>query len=178
MRSFKGDFLPSRRCTYFLHKDLAAQFWRKVHERWKKSWISLLHASPAVDKAGYILTETWIKTDSNLKNIYDDITKSRGLDFVYYNRPGKRKGGGVAIVFDRSKIVLEEVQLTPRTERCSDLWLAVQCVHLDPPVSWILIILKQKLLRQSFTSWTFYSVAFIFQHNITKLGESKETHTV
>ena len=60
------------------------------------------------DCAAALLTETWIKTSTNLENIYDDITKTRGLDIIYYNRPGKRKGGGVAIVFDKAKVNLEE----------------------------------------------------------------------
>ena len=54
------------------------------------------------------MTETWIKTTINLEKIYEDITKSQGLDIIYYNRPGRRKGGGVAVVFDKRKIVLEE----------------------------------------------------------------------
>ena len=58
--------------------------------------------------AALLLTETWIKSDRNLERINDDITKRSGYGFLYYNRPGKKNGGGVAIVFDTKKLKLEE----------------------------------------------------------------------
>ena len=55
-----------------------------------------------------LLTETWLKDGGNYQRVYDDITKSKGLGIIAYNRPGRRRGGGVAIVFNKSKLVLEE----------------------------------------------------------------------
>lgn len=58
--------------------------------------------------AAALLTETWIKSGGNFDRIYDEITNSHGLGMIAYNRPGRRRGGGVAIVFNKSKISLEE----------------------------------------------------------------------
>ena len=60
------------------------------------------------DNACTLLTETWMKNDGNFDQIHDDIVNNKGLGIISYNRPGKRKGGGVAIVFDKKKINLEE----------------------------------------------------------------------
>ena len=55
-----------------------------------------------------LLTETWVKSDRNLNRIKDDIVERNGFGFIHYNRPGKRNGGGVAIIYNRSKLTLEE----------------------------------------------------------------------
>ena len=60
------------------------------------------------DLNAVLLTETWIKIDKNFERIKEEIRMNRGLDIICYNRPGKRNGGGVAIVFDPSKIKLTE----------------------------------------------------------------------
>ena len=58
--------------------------------------------------AAVLLTETWIKTSGNNDRIHDDISKNKGLGIINYNRPGRRRGGGVAIVFNTEKLTLQE----------------------------------------------------------------------
>ena len=53
-----------------------------------------------------LITETWIKT--NFDRIKEDIVMNHGLDIIAYNRPGTKRGGGVAIVFDPKYVKLEE----------------------------------------------------------------------
>ena len=60
------------------------------------------------DMSAVLITETWIKTDKNFNRIREEIISSKGLDIISYNRPGKRNGGGVAIVFDPKKLKLSE----------------------------------------------------------------------
>ena len=49
-----------------------------------------------------IITETWMKP-RNTDKIKEDMQQNKGLDLLFYNRPGKKNGGGVAIVFRPSK---------------------------------------------------------------------------
>ena len=55
-----------------------------------------------------LLTETWIKTNCNYDRIKEDLVMNYGLDIFVYNRPGSRRGGGVAIVFNPKYVKLKE----------------------------------------------------------------------
>ena len=58
--------------------------------------------------AAVLITETWLKQGKNFEKIYEDIRMNKGLELIAYNRPGKRRGGGVAIAFNPSKLKLKE----------------------------------------------------------------------
>ena len=49
-----------------------------------------------------------MKNDGNFNNIKDEINNNKGLGIIACNRTGRRRGGGVAIVFDKNKLTLEE----------------------------------------------------------------------
>ena len=88
-----------------------------------------------------MLTETWIKNCGNNYRIYEDITCNKGLGFLNYNRPGRRRGGGVAIAYNKSKLVLEEhkfrrdgIEVIAATGRIvgQKRTVALFCVYLPP----------------------------------------------
>ena len=49
-----------------------------------------------------------MKDGGNYERIEDDIVNRKGLQLIAYNRPGKRRGGGVCIVIDPRKLKMEE----------------------------------------------------------------------
>ena len=49
-----------------------------------------------------------MKSNKNYDRIREDIIHNRQLDIFAYNRPGKKVGGGVCIVFNPLKLKLEE----------------------------------------------------------------------
>ena len=53
-----------------------------------------------------LLTETWLK--GNYCTVEEMIKNDYGLDIIAYNRPGKKRGGGMAIVFDPAEMTLTE----------------------------------------------------------------------
>ena len=61
-----------------------------------------------MDLHAVIITETWIKTNKNAERINEQIRMQNGLDIISYNRPGRRQGGGVAIVYDPNELKLSE----------------------------------------------------------------------
>ena len=69
---------------------------------------SLYDLFDASDIAAVLLTETWLNNDGNNERIIEDITLNKGLGVINYNRPGRRRGGGVAIVYKKEKLSLEE----------------------------------------------------------------------
>ena len=52
--------------------------------------------------------ETWLKSDGNFNRIKEDLKERKNLDIYAYNRPGKRRGGGVSIIVDPTKIKVSE----------------------------------------------------------------------
>ena len=60
------------------------------------------------------VTETWIKSTGNYSRLKEDIELNKGLAIHSYNRPGKKVGGGVAIISDPTKIKLQENRFTRR----------------------------------------------------------------
>ena len=41
-----------------------------------------------------------MKSQGNYERIREELEESRGLKIIAANRPGKRRGGGVCIVYD------------------------------------------------------------------------------
>ena len=70
--------------------------------------VSLVDLIDNMDIHAAVITETWMKTNRHYDRIKEYITMDRGLDLLSYNRPGRRNGGGVAIVFDPKKLKLTE----------------------------------------------------------------------
>ena len=63
-----------------------------------------------VDASFAILSETWI-TSENIDRVKNDLEKGFGLKIIEKHRRGKKKGGGVAIVWRDSKINFSRYKL-------------------------------------------------------------------
>ena len=69
--------------------------------------ISLIDLINECELTAVVVTETWLKKQARDK-INEEFENGNGFGMLSYLRPGVRRGGGVSIVFDRSKINLEE----------------------------------------------------------------------
>ena len=67
---------------------------------------SLIDLFNEYDLSIVLITETWIK--HNIDRIKEDLNLNYGLEIIYYNGPGTKRGGGVAIVYNPLKMKLEE----------------------------------------------------------------------
>ena len=90
-----------------------------------------------------LLTETWIKS-SNYERIKEDIELNAGLKLFEYNRPGKRRGGGVGIIVDPNKIKLEENKFARRGYEIVSVKgkikgllrnIVMYCIYLPPNIT-------------------------------------------
>ena len=58
-----------------------------------------------------MVTETWFQNDRYTRGELSDITAAENLEFICKNRD-KKRGGGVAIVFDRNKSNFKKIQIS------------------------------------------------------------------
>ena len=59
-----------------------------------------------------LICETWMKSDNNYNRIKEEIENDKKLNIFAYNRPGKKRGGGVCIIADPQRLKLVENKFT------------------------------------------------------------------
>ena len=59
------------------------------------------------------LTETWLQHSANIDQILCDFTDKTDYAFIRRDRTGGKRGGGVAIAFNRKMIDMTRVKLPP-----------------------------------------------------------------
>ena len=64
--------------------------------------------------ASVFVCETWMKSGGNYNRIEEELAMNKNLSLIAYNRPGKKVGGGVGIIFDPTKLRLQENVFTRR----------------------------------------------------------------
>ena len=57
-----------------------------------------------------LLTETWLKAKHCPPRVMNDLTVGANLNFIRKDRGGRRRGGGVAICYDPTKIRLTKFE--------------------------------------------------------------------
>lgn len=60
-----------------------------------------------------LLTETWFKECSQINMILEDFTNRTDFGFIRRDRTGLKRGGGVAICYDKNKISFVRSKLPP-----------------------------------------------------------------
>ena len=60
-----------------------------------------------------LLTETWFNDDIKIKNELEDFTNITGYEFISKDRATGRRGGGIAICFDKTRILMSREQTAP-----------------------------------------------------------------
>ena len=60
-----------------------------------------------------LLTETWFNDDAKIKNELEDFTNKTGYGFIRKDRTTGRRGGGIAICFDSTRIQMSRSKIPP-----------------------------------------------------------------
>ena len=60
-----------------------------------------------------LFTETWFKDNEQINSILEDFTNQHSCAFLRKDRPGLRRGGGVAICFNTKKISFQKAKIPP-----------------------------------------------------------------
>ena len=69
---------------------------------------SLIDIFKDCDISVALITETWIKPNNNYDRIKEELEMNHGLKIIACNRAGKKRGGGLAIIYDPSIFKLNE----------------------------------------------------------------------
>ena len=74
---------------------------------------SLLETLTEIDVDICMLTETWLKNDPNIERNVEDFENQHGYAFIRRDRMAGRRGGGVAICYNKEQITMSRIRLPP-----------------------------------------------------------------
>ena len=66
-----------------------------------------------------LLTETWLKDEEGINDMIEDFTNTSPYGLLRKDRVAGKRGGGIAICYNREKIQLTKAKIPPSKHECA-----------------------------------------------------------